>query len=172
MKPVQKSLFFRYFRKLSHGQRTTFIKGPIQNSKKNTILVCIQRHLTVQCTHCALGWAEKYQVSQKDLIIARLFSYIISIIIISTSLVIITGKSAISHFGYYAPCDLADPTRCLTIVTWQLFKSSSSHGFVVLVKVGVLVLVRLKVINSLTPTICLTIRIFICISIIITRQKR
>ena len=54
MEPVQKKLIFRYFRKLNHGQRTTFIKGPSQNSKKSTIFHCILSYLTAQCTHCAL----------------------------------------------------------------------------------------------------------------------
>ena len=30
----KKAYFFWYFRKLNHGQRTTFIKGPSQDSKK------------------------------------------------------------------------------------------------------------------------------------------
>ena len=32
----KKAYFFRYFRKVNHGQRTTFRKGPSRNSKKST----------------------------------------------------------------------------------------------------------------------------------------
>ena len=51
---VQKSLIFWCFRKLNHGQRTTFIKGLSPDSKKTPPKSWIRGHRTVQTAHCAV----------------------------------------------------------------------------------------------------------------------
>ena len=53
---AKKGLFFRCFRKLNHGQRTTFIKGLSPDSKKTPQKSWIRGHRTVQTAHCALHW--------------------------------------------------------------------------------------------------------------------
>lgn len=50
----KKGLFFRCFRKLNHGQRTTFIKGRSPDSKKTPPKSWTRGYRTVQCTHCAM----------------------------------------------------------------------------------------------------------------------
>ena len=115
---------------------------------------CHYHHLTNSSHICHNNY--KYEVS-------HLHQVFLSTMVTPKSISIsITGKSAISHFAYYAPCDLADPSHCLTIVTWQLLKSSSSHGIVVLVMVV-----------GAEPSRCSTIvflqhnKNFVCITIII-----
>ena len=54
MKPVQKNLFFRYFRKLNHGKRITFRKRTEQKFQKNDKKICVRGNHTLKCFSCAL----------------------------------------------------------------------------------------------------------------------